>query len=570
MKKTLKAIMFLLLVSTSLIFVYCHEDFENEEGQQVPKKMLVDKDCSGKKILRFSSLAELQQKHYNLYQQYNAGNQEEQILVNYENGINFYSLRKKEEDMDAGIIPNDPAFEETNFTLDPILETLLNEDGMLVIKDRLYIWDSGCVIYSIPYNCKNYFKLLDFYNAARSGSTAAMHSIFVGNKMKNHNICDDKNFDFESISENKGKVEAGEGPREKNKNNCGYEVVANSKLASCDNNFYTFRVSCAKQIPPSTPSLDLFYIKPVVGSSTDIQISTGLNGTYQSISNLDQDIDYGYIVNFAPGTPDPHFYMRIPVATPTTFCDITFLSTIGSLFGGSCMASNTISVDNQCPFNIVAIQDFVNETQSKWAYSIEGPPGCDFLASKITWNFGDGTSESGNLFSTSHIYSVPCEMQYITVTATVDGTVCNTPGKTFIKQGIPYGNPCTRANYTFDPNDNNEQINGKKVKVRARISRTPLGRSKFVDVFKCRALGDKQINSIGAIYEPSATNGSCIEANIANVVPQAQGSGKKRLRRVKKSSNLYNINAINPYNVQFTHSSGFSYTLLPSGLYCSQ
>lgn len=564
MKTTLKAIMLLLLISTSFLFVYCHEDFENEDGPRIPTKIGVDKGCGGKKILKFNSLAELQQRHYTLSQQYIAGNEEEQILDNFENSMNFYSLRKKEQDMDAGILPYDPTFDETNYTFDPILETFLNKDGMIVIADRLYIWDSGCVIHSIPYTCQNYDKLLAFHNAALSGSTGAMHDIFINSKMKNHNICDDKNFDFEDISESGGKVKDGGVPKEKNKNNCGYEVVVNNTLASCAGGFYTYKISYTKQIPPGSTPFDLWYIKAVIGSSADIQISNALLGNYVAISLQNQDADYGYVVPYFED-----FYLRVPIGTPATVCDITLLSTIASQSGGSCMASNTINVNNDCPFSIVANEIFVNETQSQWTYTINGTNnGCTLPGTKVTWNFGDGTSETGS-FSATHNYSVPCAKQYITVTATIEGTVCNTPNKTFFKYNIPWGNPCTRDNYTFDTYKDGV-INGKKVKERAKLKRNPFGKSVFVNVFKCRVLGDKHINSIGAIYEPTANNSGCVSSNIANVVGQSNTSGKKRNKQKEKFQNYYHINAMNPYSVQFTHSSGYSHTLSPNGLYCSQ
>ncbi|PZQ88582.1 MAG: hypothetical protein DI548_04765 [Flavobacterium johnsoniae] len=209
MRKNLKSIGLILVFICSLIYVSCHKDevFSDEEQLAARDTGSKNVSCNGKRILRFNTLTDLQQAHRQLYQQYESNNQDEQVLANYETTINFYSLRKKAEDMADGIIPDDPNFDETKFTFDPILETLLNQDGMIIIGDRLYIWDTGCLIQSIPFSCANYDNLLAFFNAARTNSTDAMHSIFVDYNMQNINTCDDTNYDFETISENGGKVE---------------------------------------------------------------------------------------------------------------------------------------------------------------------------------------------------------------------------------------------------------------------------------------------------------------------------------------------------------------------------
>ena len=191
--------------------------------------------CDGKKILRFNTLQDLQQEHLNLYQHYVASNEDEQTLIDYENNHNFYSLRKKENDIDDGIIPDDPTFDELAYTFDPILETLLNEDGMIIIGERLYIWDSGCVIQSIPYSCENYNVLLHFKVASLNNNVTQMHELFYDYKMQNINTCDDPQFDFETISENGGRVDVRDVPQAKNKNGCGYSVVVNKELIGCDN-----------------------------------------------------------------------------------------------------------------------------------------------------------------------------------------------------------------------------------------------------------------------------------------------------------------------------------------------
>jgi hypothetical protein len=559
MKTSLRAIVLLLLVSLSIIFVYCNEDFENEEGRQVPTKMEVGNNCDGKKILKFSSLAELQQKHFNLYQQFMAGNEEEQILVNYENSLNFYSLRKKDQEMDDGIIPNDPTFDETNYTFDAILETFLNQDGMIVIGDRLYIWDSGCVIHSVPFSCKGYAKLLAFHEAAMAGNTDQMHDIFINSKMQNHNTCDDKNFDFEAISENGGRIEEGGVPREKNKNGCGYDLVVNNKLILCDG-FYTYEISSQKQIPVGSTAFDLYYVRPTIGDATDIEINYGLGWMPLPTGTL--DATYGYLIPYFED-----FQLRVPIGTPSTACEITLVSTIAAQSGGSCMASDNTSINNDCPFSITAIQNNLSSNSSQWTYTIDAPNGCPLPSSKVTWYFGDGSSATGN-YSATHTYILPCAMRYLTVTATIDGVVCGTAGKTFSISGIPNGNPCMRANYTFPPKKGD--WGGKKVTNRSLIKRNIWGKSVFKSKYKNRINTTKTISYLGNIYEDTGNNSGCQQVNIASIISSDSKSGKKTFRYKKKFFNYYLISAVDPYSVKFVGGTGYNHDLLASGISCSE
>jgi hypothetical protein len=248
-------------------------------------------------------------------------------------------------------------------------------------------------------------------------------------------------------------------------------------------------------------------------------------------------------------------------------CDISVYSIAYPLSGNSCPASYTASVNNDCPFTIEAIKNSVSETTAQWTFSLNGAQGCPVGGSKVTWNFGDGTSVTGG-FTVTHNYTVPCYMQYVTVTATVDGVVCGVMNKMFTKPFIPYGNPCTRTNYTFDTHK--ETIDGKNVKVKAKIKKNAYGKSVLKNVFKWRIDGTKTIKSIGTIYQPSANNSSCNAVNIETIMPPKQTNGKKRNKQKEKFSTLYHISAVNPYQVKFTHSNGYNHTLIANGLYCSQ
>ena len=124
--------------------------------------------CDGLPIMKYTSLSEIQNAHRDLYNEYEI-TQDEDTLNQWEESLYFYSLRKKDEDMDNGIIPDDPNFDSWNYTSDIILETILNQDGMVIIDNYLYLWDDGCVIHRIPYNgCEDYSIMLNFSDFAKT------------------------------------------------------------------------------------------------------------------------------------------------------------------------------------------------------------------------------------------------------------------------------------------------------------------------------------------------------------------------------------------------------------------
>lgn len=564
MRKNLKSIGLILVFISSLAYLSCHEEevFSEEQAASARPMAFNGEICNGKKILRFNTLAELQQEHLQLFQQYEAGNQEEQILVDYEDSHNFYSLRKKEQDMDNGIIPNDPTFDETLFTFDPILETLLNQDGMIIIGERLYIWDTGCLIQSIPFSCSNYGKLLDFHNAAKTNSTDVMHNIFINNKMQNVNTCDDNNYDFESISENRGKVEPNKF-KTKSKNSCGYEVIVNSELKTCTEEWNTFYISYQdiKPLNANNP-LNFYYISSAFGDLDGLEFSyNGLPGTFFAIPLTSEDQNYGYVLPFIST-----FYMRIPAGDLNSFT-INLLSSIGLLQGNSCPSFDSVTIDNNCPFSILAIKGNANSSQATWTFSIPQTAGCPIGEGKVTWNFGDGTIVTGGP-SIIHVYSMPCKMQHLTVTAIIGGITCGTTDKLLTKGNIPYGNPCMRGNYKFPTYKTT--YNGKKLKLTAKIKTRNSGKVVFANLFKWRKDGTKTIKSIGSIYNPTANNGGCQQVDIASVIGTKVTTGKKRNKQREKRSSLFHINAEDPYKVIFTHSDGFNHTLTADNLYCSQ
>ena len=67
--------------------------------------------CDDKPIMKYSSLTEIQNAHKALYDDYQNSGEDVEILRAWEDDRSFYSLRKKDEDMDLGNIPSDPNFD---------------------------------------------------------------------------------------------------------------------------------------------------------------------------------------------------------------------------------------------------------------------------------------------------------------------------------------------------------------------------------------------------------------------------------------------------------------------------
>lgn len=156
-----------ILIISLLLFTGCKNDDYIEE--QSENSGLVQKSggssytLCGKSILKFNTLDQVQNTHRNLYNNYYTAGEDLDVLIAYEMSKGLYSLRKKEEDMDEGIIPDDPDFDTFDYTFNTIFESMLNQDGMIIIEDYLYLWSDGCVVIRVkPANCKNYEELLKF------------------------------------------------------------------------------------------------------------------------------------------------------------------------------------------------------------------------------------------------------------------------------------------------------------------------------------------------------------------------------------------------------------------------
>ena len=526
------------------------------------------KKCNGKKVLVFNSLAELQQEHYALYQEYLTANEDEQVLIDFENNYNFYSLRKKENDMDDEVIPYDPSFDETEYTFDPVFETLLNQDGMIVIDGRLYLWSSGCVVQSVPFTCDNYISLLEFRTAALINDPILSYQLYMDLKMELLNICDAIEYDFEYVSENGGSVDVKDIPTTKDNNGCGYDVVLNKELISCENGRDIFKISFESIAPfGSSNPINLFYINGIFGNLEQIEYGFDLLGPFVPIPLNINNTNYGYLV---PTYGELSFYMSVP-QTPGMQIGIALSSAVNIGTGNGCLASDVNNIDMTCSFDIVATKIEVSNDMAEWMFSLPtGDAACGNIITQVLWNFGDGSPEViTTSTSISHVFTVPCLKTEYLVSAVVTGTICgqNLEGQLYNIR-IPAGNACNRRTYKFPTKK--FKIQGKRVKLASKIKKR--GTQTIVKTkFKGRFLGDKTIETVGNFHSPNANNsGACNIIDVATLVPSKVTSGKKRNRQKVKIASINHINALDKYHIFFSHSNGFSYTLTASDLYCSE
>lgn len=574
LKKSLlikKTTLFFTMVLSIFIIQSCSdEEFKatDNDGVKAELRQGIITECFGKKILQFGSLADLQQEHLHLYEEYMNGSEEEQVLIDYENSQNFYSLRKKEHEMDDNIIPFDPNFDETEYTFDPVFESMLNEDGMIIIENRLYLWSSGCVIQSVPFGCGSYQLLLDFRDAALANNGTVTHQLFVDLRMEIINICDELAYDLEYVSENGGHIDEKDIPMTKNENGCGYKVILNKELVSCENGRDIFKISYTSIEPlGSSVNLNLFYINGIFGDLAQIEYGFDQFGTFTPIPLNSQTANYGYLI---PTLGALSFYMSVP-QTPGMQIGIHLSSAINLGTGNGCLSSDNTQIDMTCSFDMTATKINYLSDISTWIFSFPtGDASCANVIDQIVWNFGDGTQEvTTNVASISHEFVQKCTAHSYTISALVTGTICNQnlEGSLYTFT-IPAGDPCNRRTYKFNPF--NEKIEGKRMKLASKIQKRGTN-TIFKSKFKWRKPGEKTITSVGNVYAPNANNsGNCNIIDITTLVPYKTQDGEKRnLQRVKVAS-INHINALDPFHVNFTHSNGFSHTLLATDLYCSE
>ncbi|WP_452600833.1 hypothetical protein [Pontimicrobium sp. MEBiC06410] len=538
------------------------DDFveESTKNPSTFSKGQVGTSLCGKTILKFADLGHIQNVHTNLYNQYQASGEDEQTLIDFEQAEGLYSLRQKEQDMDDGVIPNDPSFDAFDYTSDDVFAAMLNEDGMVIIGGYLYVFSDGCVAHRIPFKGKGCFAfdvLLHFNDLVKSGNATNNGSMdFYRNEagVEDIDICGDPRYDFESISEAGGKFDNDNPRTEKSGADCGFVANIAHDILAHDPINQTIEIRFdASSIAPagSNPLYSMLIDNLSDYDSIDI--------TNASIPTL-IGIDWTTATGGADGFAYPGEWVQILVdyssATTAPILNARLLGSVAPLSGNSCSDTDSVSIDLACPISM-SMQS-INATNGEWVYTIEGLEGLSGY--EIVWNFGDSTTTTVNgSNSVTHAYGVPCGTNTYTITATIQKIegLCKTV--VLSPNPVTVFDVCKRRTLSAKYKVN---YSGKKVRLKMKIKKQASifgGKTKFKNVMRYRKTGTKTISSSGTVY--LQTGNTCTPTNVASVLPSVNQSGKKRLKQKVKDGNIYYADLNAPYQVQFSHSNGFNYVL---------
>lgn len=518
--------------------------------------------CDGLPIMKYTSLSEIQNAHRDLYNEYEI-TQDEDTLNQWEESLYFYSLRKKDEDMDNGIIPDDPNFDSWNYTSDIILETILNQDGMVIIDNYLYLWDDGCVIHRIPYNgCEDYSIMLNFSDFAKTydaspGAQEKLSDFLNHYNITNINICDDNRFDFETISEEGIEVKNDEPENIEKGTKCGFQSFIKHEILSHDAATSTISIKLTANFvaPIGSDPLSAFYISNV-SDFTSVKITGSSLLNFIPIDWNIEGAGYAY--------PAKWMILEIDYSNPSTFVPLLLVDLIGTvnpLSGDSCSDNDTLALSLDCPISIS--KEPIDAKNGKWKFTLEGLGSAQNYA--ISWDFGDNSPVQTitNNNSIIHTFPLPCYAMNFNVTASIEKiNLCVSSAVT----SLELYDTCKRTKMSEKFKG---KVDGKKFKLKIKIKeRWSLfgGGTKIIHKFRYRKNGTKNITPSGPIFEASGL--TCLQQNINSHMPSVSQSGKKRLKQRFVSNNDYLIDLESPYSVNFSHSNGFSHTLTYIGM-CS-
>lgn len=514
--------------------------------------------CDNKPIMKFSSLGDMQSTYRDLYHEFQA-TQDEANLREWEQVRNFYSLRAKDEDMDNGNIPYDPTFESWEYTSDIILETMLNEEGMVIIGEHLYIWSDGCVIHRIPFSgCSDYDSLLRFsqfvktYNGSL-GDDAEMDHYRNSRKITDINVCDDPRYDFETMSEMNIEVKNDNDKIVEKGASCGLESHITHRILAHDpvNRVISIEL-VANHVAPigSNPNQSFFVSNSA--QFTRVEIMPG--STYLDAIGTDWSIMDGSTYIY----PGKKLVLEVDYSNYTTivpFLIIDLKSNVYPMSSQSCHDTDTLSLLLDCPISIS--KKPLDASNGKWQFTLEG---MQTTAGQymLHWDFGDGSPVESVVGTNvvSHTFPIPCVAEDFTVSVTIEkANECKSTASTVVSSW----DTCMRQKAT---NYHKEKVDGKmlkvKIKTRKRVGIFG-GGSKVVHRFRYRKNGTKTIKPFGNI---SVQSGSfCEPVDIHSLMGEVSQSGKKRLKQKYTSTSNYYVDLDNPYSVLFTHSNGYSRTL---------
>ncbi len=497
-------------------------------------------------ILTFASLDEIQAVHNSLYQAFNASQQDEVTLENWEvANNNFYSLRKKDFEMTEGIIPDDPQFDPFNYTSDEILETMLNRDGMVVIDNYLYLWSDGSVIHRVQNNCANYTALLNYGQLIRYApdQELAIQELKVDYGIEDLVIGMDPRYDFATLSESGTRINNKlEYPVEQQKNDCGLEVLLKHEILNYDAVAKTMKI----KLTASTAA--------TIGT-TPVNIITIKNASdYNSVTVTSSSNSYsGNWVGFYVGK---WVVVEINFSNmgSNAMLEARVTSFINGLSANSCVDADKLELSLNCPLSLS--KSYVSYAQGHVSFKVEGLAYMNPGNYTITWSFGDGiTATTTNIDVIDHIYAIPCYKKYFNAIASVTATnpLCAT--KTTLGTPVPIGDPCRIATISNIEHDN---IDGKRARFVQKFKKIAADKTKFVLKFRWRKPGTKYALSYGIVKKISGDN--CTTTNVTDYLGTSpfSHSGKGRLKQKVVTGNLCLVDLSNPYSVKFSHSDGFT------------
>lgn len=522
--------------------------------------------CDGKSVLEFQSLAELQNEHQQLFNRYLNGAEEDSVFINYEIARTHTSLRRKDEMMDNGTIPDDPDFNPFLYTTDEVFEAILNQDGMVAIDGEVYLWDAGCIVIKAPFTCENYAGLLkyrlaveDYQSAPTEQKVLDLTAMKSQYQISEVNICQDLRFDFEFLSESGDKPILDSTFTFKS-SSCGFNVFITEEFLGYDNTNGTFRyrlTANTMQIPGTNPFFSI-YIDNVT-SSGEVKI---VDGSLPGLINTDW-FDLSSDIN---GLVYPGEWVEIEVDfNLLNQLEIKLRGLVGLFSGNSCLATDKLVLDLNCPISIS--KEPLNPQIGEWKFQIQGVPiGPNDV---VIWTFGDGnstivTGQPGII----HSYQQPCcEAFEYSVTATIENgpVLCENP---IHVDGVIVENNCRlpKRNYV-----RSFKVDGKKARLLVKMKIRGNGTTKIKNKFRWRKAGTKSIKTTGTVFMSQGMN--CISVDLNTTMnPNPKTLNKKRkLKQKLTDGNNYCFDLNTPYQVEFSHSnSNFPVTVMSFNVPCIQ
>jgi hypothetical protein len=545
----MRNLIFFIFLIASLAVNSCQKPPNNKDGSFAYGRI-----CDGKTILAYTDREHLQNEHKFLYQDYINGQEEESVLENFETAKTHYSLRKRDNDMDDGTIPDDPNFESFDYTTDDILESILNQDGMVIINNELYLWDDGCAIYKTKFSCKNYQALLDLRDNLKAHALAPtpklqedIAKLRTNFKISEIDKCTDARYDFETISEDDLVFESDTIPFVDARSlGCGYKAFIYAELLSNNATMKKarLRISSSAIQPPGANPTFAFYL-PNVTANNQVKLITGSIPNY--VTNSDW---FTGLSADGEGIVYPGEWMEIEVDySLINQLEVNLRSVVTPFSGNSCISKDQTIIDLNCLVYIA--KKTLNASAGMWQFDIQGVT----ISSNqpVIWNFGDGKPVQVTIGQTSTVYSydVPCSQQSYSVVATIEGDAgCRNP----ITVGdVLVGDPCKM--------DKRRQVqkfklSGKNVKLVIKIRNKYFSggtSSVLKNKFRWRVNGEKAIETKGLIYANVGNN--CISMDLSTKFSPNKVTKTSKSKLVQKldDGSKYAFDLNQPYEVIFSH-----------------